>query len=369
MGFANSAMTFNIAQYGQPLSRKHQHRSLETRVFPSLGKGGEDSGINVKTLHDLSLDFVAYELDFDKPGDWVAAATLLPGLALAHSHIPYIIINGEQFPGHVPKTTNNPPNIVGWTANNTDDGPVNATLYSDPDIICHRAATPATAHAPVRAGDSIHIQWNGWPASHVGPALTYLARCEGQGGCAGVDKQALSFFKIDDSAPALLDQSSGPPGRWASDVVIANNNSWTVTVPKGTAPGAYVMRHELIALHFAARKGGAQNYPLCLNLWVLGQEDGAEGASWRAGALGYGQGVPATDMYRSDDPGVDIDVAVPRKTYAIPGPTVVGGAAPIRPADQTKSIATAYGTPVAIVSGTATVPMPMGVTFVPGPRW
>lgn len=289
-----------------------------------------------------------------------AAIYLFPALVLAHSHIPYIIINGAQFPGHNPKISNNMPNIVGWTADNADDGPVNATYYSHPDIICHRNATPAVAHAPVRAGDTIHVQWNGWPAGHVGPALTYLARCEGgQRGCAGVDKQALRFFRIDDGAPALLNQDRGPPGRWVSDVLIANNNSWSVRIPHTMAPGPYVMRHELIALHYASQDHGAQNYPHCLNLWVMsGTGNTAAATMWGPRSLGYGVGVPAVDMYRSDDPGVDIDVLVPRKTYDIPGPTLVSGAEPIRPADQTKSIVTARGTPVAIIRGTVAVPMP-----------
>jgi len=43
---------------------------------------------------------------------------------------------------------------------------------------------PAPLHAPVRAGDVVNLRWTHWPDSHMGPVITYMARCP-DGGCHG----------------------------------------------------------------------------------------------------------------------------------------------------------------------------------------
>jgi hypothetical protein len=40
-------------------------------------------------------------------------------------------------------------------------------------------------------------------------------------------------------------------GTWTTDVVVANNFSWTVKIPKKMGTGRYVLFHEIIALHVA----------------------------------------------------------------------------------------------------------------------
>ncbi|KAL8383238.1 hypothetical protein RB595_006810 [Gaeumannomyces hyphopodioides] len=317
---------------------------------------------------------------------------ILAGQALAHSHIAYIVVNGQMFRGYDAKAgdtpahlANPPAQVVAWSARNPDDGFVSPDNYTSPDMICHRDGAPAVAHAPVSPGDGIHIQWNGWPQSHVGPALSYLARCGGgggdsgnasaaaAGGCADVNKEDLRFFKIDNSSPVLLAPTTGRGGRWVSDVLIERNNSWQVRVPRNLAPGPYVLRHELIALHYAAKSNGAQNYPQCINLWVKAGNNSSSGGgggsakSWGPGAVGYGQGVSPTAMYGRDDAGILIDVNQPLSTYRIPGPTLVSGAEPIPATAQAISLPTAWGTAVRVVSGSMTVALPVSETFVPRP--
>ncbi|KAK3358019.1 glycosyl hydrolase family 61-domain-containing protein [Lasiosphaeria hispida] len=281
-------------------------------------------------------------------------ATLLP-TALAHSHLAYIIINGALFHGFdpLPGRQTNAPDRVGWSSTNADDGFVGPVNYTSPAIACHLDGASTPAHAPVRAGDNIHVQWNGWPIGHPGPLLSYLAPCEGTvDGCAGVDKTRLEWTKIDDSAPVLIDPTAGggPPGTWATNVLIANNNSWSVHVPVGLRPGPYVLRHELIALHFAAKRGGAQNYPLCINLWV---EPPAEGGEVVMPFML--DGVRAADLYREDDPGIWVDVFKTLTTYVVPGPTVAANAMPVPHSLQSRSVPLRDGTPVG-VTGTKTVP-------------
>ncbi|KAK0630930.1 glycosyl hydrolase family 61-domain-containing protein [Bombardia bombarda] len=294
------------------------------------------------------------------PSILLAITAILPP-ALAHSHINYILINGLLYRGFDPtgRSGATPANTIGWSTTADGDEFVPPSNYSTPDIICHRDGAPAKSHAPVKAGDRIHIQWNGWPQSHHGPVLSYLAPCGGSDGCASVDGAQLNWTKIDNSAPALLSETGGPPGNWATDVLIASNNSWLVGIPAGLAPGPYVLRHEIIALHYANKPDGAQNYPQCLNLWVEGETGG--GAAVAAGATEVLPGAgatPATKLYRATDPGVSVDIYKTLTTYAIPGPTVVSGAAPVAMAEQKMvSLSRGDGTPV-LVKGTQTVAFP-----------
>lgn len=305
----------------------------------------------------------------------------LPTLVSAHSHIAYVLINNVHYHGYDPSgRTTNPPNGVVWPNRAIDDGFVPPSNYSTSDIICHREGRPAQAHAPVHAGDKIHVQWNGWPVSHKGPIMSYLASCAGHNttdGCASVDKTQLRWTKIDNSSPGFINMTGGIPGKWATDQLIANNNSWLVGIPSSLAPGPYVLRNEIIALHYANTQDGAQNYPNCVNLWVeppAGKvvsiiEGGGRGPVRTVSTMPAGytgpvnmlaptQGVPATQLYKSNDPGVAIDIYRTLTTYVIPGPTVVPWAEPVPVAAQRKvSEPLTTGTPVRLV-GTQTVPWP-----------
>ncbi|PKS12646.1 hypothetical protein jhhlp_000854 [Lomentospora prolificans] len=141
------------------------------------------------------------------------AATVLSlaALASAHGHVATIIAGGVEYPGAVP-------------------GNLEPNGFSSADILCH----------------NVTLVWNTWPESHRGPVIDYLASCGG-GDCSSVDKGFLSFAKI---AEAGLVSGSNS-GTWASDELMANGNAWTVTIPSSVAPGYYVLRHEIIALHGA----------------------------------------------------------------------------------------------------------------------
>jgi hypothetical protein len=277
----------------------------------------------------------------------------LASVAVAHSHIAYINVNGLKYEGYDPRS--NQPNFdnrVVWSHNAPDDGWINFADYMSPNMACHRDAKSVAAHAVVRAGDNIAVSWAGWPLNHPGPVFSYLAPCEGtRDGCASVDKTKLQWTKIDDSAPVLINPVGPSPGTWASNILIGNNNTWQVHVPSGLKPGPYVLRHEIIALHYASNpeESGAQHYPVCVNLFVQPPAPGAPALPF---AL---KGVPATKLYEKNHPGLVIDVNKPLSTYQVPGPTVAANAQPVPHARQTQSVYTGDGRPVK-VSGTATVP-------------
>lgn len=140
----------------------------------------------------------------------------------AHGHVSGVVSNGQWYAGTTPEWFYHPekPNTAGWYANNQDNGFIDPTAFGDGDIVCHKGATPGLASIPVTAGESIDIQWNTWPESHHGPVLDYLAPVDGD--FADIDKTALQFFKIDEAG---LNDESTAPGSWASDDIIANNNT------------------------------------------------------------------------------------------------------------------------------------------------
>lgn len=229
----------------------------------------------------------------------------------AHGHVTNIVINGVYWQGYDVTTyayESNPPVVVGWTASNTDNGFVAPDAFQTSDIICHKSATNAGGHASVKAGDSISIQWTAdWPDSHHGPIIDYLANCGTS--CETVDKTTLEFFKID----GVGYLSGSNPVVWATDVLIDNNSTWLVQIPADLAPGNYVLRHEIIALHSAGNANGAQSYPQCFNLAVTGT-----GSVQPSGVLG-------TALYKETDPGILYNLYTDVEDYTIPGPAEYTG--------------------------------------------
>ncbi|CAK97151.1 hypothetical protein AnigIFM56816_007203 [Aspergillus niger] len=251
----------------------------------------------------------------------------------AHGHVSNIVINGVSYRGwdiNSDPYNSDPPVVVAWQTPNTANGFITPDEYDTDDIICHLDATNAEGHAVIAAGDKISIQWTTWPDTHHGPVISYLANCGSS--CETVDKTTLEFFKID--GVGLVDDST-VPGTWGDDQLIADNNTWLVEIPPDIAPGYYVLRHELIALHGASSENGAQNYPQCFNLQVTGS-----GTAEPSGVLG-------TELYSPTDPGILVNIYQSLSTYEVPGPTLIPEAVSVV---QSSSTITASGTPV---TGTA----------------
>ncbi|KAL4934625.1 glycosyl hydrolase family 61-domain-containing protein [Aspergillus undulatus] len=237
----------------------------------------------------------------------LASAAMVAG----HGFVQGIVADGTYYGGYLVNNypyNPSPPDVVGWSEQATDLGFVDGSSYTDPDIICHKNAENAAISATVTAGGEVELQWTEWPESHHGPVIDYLASCNGD--CSTVDKTTLEWFKISESG--LIDGSSSP-GTWASDDLIANNNSWTVTIPSSIASGNYVLRHEIIALHSAGNENGAQNYPQCVNLEVTGG-----GSDSPSGTLG-------TELYTPTDEGILFNIYTTLDSYPIPGPALYSG--------------------------------------------
>ncbi|MCJ1295536.1 hypothetical protein MMC34_007099 [Xylographa carneopallida] len=256
------------------------------------------------------------------------AAILLGNRVVAHGIVTGIVAGGNYYSGYNPsfQFVNSIPKgtflcwksvlfvdfnyaiVAGWSSpEDLSLGFISPSNYSTPEIICHLGATPGATYVNVAAGGTVELQWSVWPSSHHGPVIDYLANCNGD--CTNVDKTTLLFNKID-SVGLISDTTA--PGIWASDQLVANNNSWTVTIPTTVAPGNYVLRHEIIALHSAENPNGAQNYPQCVNLKVTG-----------SGADSLSSGTLGTSLYTSTDPSVLFNIYTTPLSYTVPGPALL----------------------------------------------
>lgn len=62
---------------------------------------------------------------------------------------------------------------------------------------------------------------------------------------------------------------SNNPDYWGTEVLNDNCGHYTVTVPEDIAPGNYLLRSEVIALHVASSVGGAQFYMSCFQVCLM----------------------------------------------------------------------------------------------------
>jgi cellulase len=107
------------------------------------------------------------------------------------------------------------------------------------------------------------------------------------------DPTTVDFFKIDE------DSYHTDTRLFGSEVLYKNNMTYHLRIPSNLKAGDYIMRHELVALHYATLPQGPEFYISCLNVKVLGD----------------GTAVPAKDetvrfpgAYKPDNPYLAFDL-------------------------------------------------------------
>ncbi|EGS23404.1 uncharacterized protein CTHT_0000930 [Thermochaetoides thermophila DSM 1495] len=156
--------------------------------------------------------------------------------------------------------------------------------------------------------------------SHKGPIQVYLAKVDN---AATASDKNLQWFKI---AERGLNN-----GVWAVDEMIANNGWHYFDMPQCIAPGHYLMRVELLALHNAFAPGGSQFYMECAQIEVTG-----------SGTHTGSDFVSFPGAYSATHPGITINIydnfGQPTnggRPYEIPGPRPISCAnAPSNPQPQ-----------------------------------
>jgi len=229
---------------------------------------------------------------------WLSVA-LLAAQASAHGAVTSYVIGGVTYPGYEGYSpASGPPTIERqWPSYN----PI--LSISDPNIRCN-GGTSAPLSASVAAGQTVTAIWAQW-THQQGPVMVWMFKCASTfASCTGAGQ---GWFKIDQmgmTAPPLTGTS------WGTAVVEATLK-WTSTIPARLAPGNYLIRHELLALHQA---NTPQWYPECAQIVVTGSGTAVPSGSYLASIPAYASAT---------DPGVDINIySSTATTYTCPGPAV-----------------------------------------------
>ncbi|GKT89039.1 cellulose-growth-specific protein [Colletotrichum tofieldiae] len=111
---------------------------------------------------------------------------------------------------------------------------------------------PAKLVAKAAAGEEVTLNWTLWPESHIGPTITYMAKCPSDDCTTWQPGTDAVWFKI---------QEEGREG---------TTNNWGATPLMKAGNSGYLVRHEIIALHAAYAYPGAQFYPGCHQIEVTG---------------------------------------------------------------------------------------------------
>jgi len=231
--------------------------------------------------------------------------------ALAHGYIKWIGVDNKLYPGfnpHVDTAIGAKRIAFGQSySNHPRYAPDNVTR---PDIACGSNTVPAQLQATARAGSNITFGHSTWPITHNGPIMTYLGAYEGD--LSKVNVNEVKFFKI--SEMGLLPDNV----TWATNVLTANDNITSATIPHDIKAGNYIVRHELITLHFATEDSryldsagktkGAQHFLSCFNIKVTGNGNAQP------------DGVKFPGGYKQRDPGIYFDLYRNITPYPIPGP-------------------------------------------------
>jgi cellulase len=194
-------------------------------------------------------------------------------------------------------------------------------------------------------GDTIKVKWDN--SGHPGPITHFL------------------FGPVDDASQATgigagwfkIDEVNQVDGKWASEIMAANNMTHEFKLPTGLATGEYLLRSEMLALHSSQTKDGAQFYIGCSQLKIKGT--GSKGAC--------GPTISLPGAYKADDKNVYIPNyynGFDATTYKAPGGPVAscgagaGGSAPAPAPAESSAAASATGsaTPTAAASATASAP-------------
>ncbi|KAL5636387.1 hypothetical protein ACGC1H_000376 [Rhizoctonia solani] len=223
----------------------------------------------------------------------------------AHGYIKTLVADGKTYKGPVAGSGKiaSPIRQISTTSPYKD--------VNGPGMTCGRDAKPASQIAAVTAGSTIKMTWEDHPGDtwnhDLGPLMTYMTKVpEGQ----TADKfnpSSAQWFKV---AQAGI----GSNGKWAQ-AALMSGAAHSVQIPKNIPSGQYILRHEIIALHLADKRGGVEFYGGCVQLDVKGGTGGGNFLSGVATAKFPGG-------YSLDDKGIHVNVFNGKLNYVFPGPAI-----------------------------------------------
>jgi len=188
------------------------------------------------------------------------------------------------------------------------------TSVTSTDIRCNVGGTTGMSGlCTVAAGDTLTVEMHQQPdqrscsneaigGNHYGPVIIYMGKVAD---ATTSDGSGDIFFKVAEYGYTVSNET------WGTMVLNDDCGKWNFTVPEDLAPGNYLVRAEVIALHVASSVGGAQFYMSCFQIDVTGS--GTKTPT----------GVAFPGAYSANDPGILINIYETITSYDIPGPTAV----------------------------------------------
>ncbi|KAF8421452.1 putative endo-beta-1,4-glucanase D [Tirmania nivea] len=184
-------------------------------------------------------------------------------------------------------------------------------------INCNVNNNAVASSVSVKGGDTVTFEWyhdnrgdDIIDLSHKGPVTVWIAPRSSEGNGEVWTKIAEDGFSN---------------GQWAVERLIANKGKHDVKLPASLAPGDYLLRAEIIALHEADTNfqtnsvRGAQFYPSCSQITVT-----SGGREKPPGTFNFVGGYTPTTR------GIFFNVYTTFTSYPIPGPAVwVPGTTPV----------------------------------------
>ena len=160
-----------------------------------------------------------------------------------------------------------------------------------------RSCTLATLQPPAIGG------------AHWGPVNVYMSKVSDARTADG----STPFFKVFANAWSPANNGAGDNDWWGVKDMENCCGRVDIKIPTDIAPGDYLLRAEVIALHTASSLNQAQFYASCYQITVAGS-----GTATPSGVLFPG-------VYKNTDPGILVDIHQKMSTYVNPGPSVYAG--------------------------------------------
>ncbi|TPX11334.1 uncharacterized protein E0L32_001152 [Thyridium curvatum] len=189
--------------------------------------------------------------------DIIASSLALAPLVAAHGAVTSYQIGGKTYPGYDGFAPANSPSTIQFPWPNYDP----TMTPTDPKMRCNGGSS-AKLSAPVQSGQNVTAIWKQWTHAQ-GPVMVWMFKCPGEFGssCTGAGK---GWFKIDQLG--LIGAGPLNSNNWGTALVM-KNLKWSSRIPANLAPGNYLIRHELLALHQA---NTPQFYAECAQIVVSG---------------------------------------------------------------------------------------------------
>ncbi|GAA6029721.1 hypothetical protein JCM8097_001019 [Rhodosporidiobolus ruineniae] len=239
----------------------------------------------------------------------LAALAAAASTVSAHSIVTNVWVNGEDTADASVGTASS------YMRSPSSNSPVQD--LSSASLSCNdKGTTAVSGYLTVAPGDTIEPEWYHSGArgadpidtSHKGPLTTWISPLS-------ANTEGAVWVEI--ASEAYYSSSS----QWAVDKMVANKGRNTVKIPDNLAPGDYLIRFDLLALHSASSAGSAQFYPNCAQVTVSG-----------SGTQELPAGVEIPGFFTEDTPGIVWDIYYSTEydvtgDYVAPGTGVWDGSA------------------------------------------